>query len=111
MNKQQIELVGRVVVKPKKQKSKGDKIYSKIRVAVNRKRKDQTKKEEQEVTYYDLLVFGVRAEKSEKLDKGNLIRAVGDLEVKPYLTKKGDPKVDLTVFSRELQVFDTEVFR
>lgn len=111
MNKQRVELIGRTVVKPELLKSKEDKSYSKIRIAVNRRSKDTKEKNEETVTYYDILVFGQRAEKSERLDKGMLIRTVGDLEVKPYLTKKGEPKAGLTVFAREFQVFDSEIFR
>jgi single-strand DNA-binding protein len=111
MNKQRIELVGRVVMKPELLKSKADKSYSKVRIAVNRKSKDKDGKETETVTYYDVLVFGRRAEKSVKLDKGKLIRAAGDLEVRPYKTKKDEPKVGLTVLSNEFYVFDTEVFK
>jgi single stranded DNA-binding protein len=111
MNKQRVELVGRTVVKPELQKSKDKKNYAKIRIAINRRSKNSKGKEEDAVTYYDVLVFGKRAERSENLDKGMLLRVEGDLEVKPYLTKKGEPKTDLTVFAREFQVLDTEVFK
>lgn len=111
MNKQKIELVGRVVIQPELQKSKADKDYSKIRIAVNRNGKDRDGKDEDIVTYYDVLVFGKRAEKSSNFKKGMLVRAVGDIGISPYLTKKGEPKVDLTVFAKEFQVFDTEVFK
>lgn len=111
MNKQRIELVGRTVIKPELQKSKDKKNYAKVRIAVNRRSKNSKGKDEETVTYYDLLVFGTRAERSENLDKGMLVRASGDLEVTPYLTKKGEPKADLTVFAREFQVLDTEIFK
>ena len=111
MNRQKIEIVGRIVVKPEVLKSKGDKDYAKVRVAVNSKGKDKKGKEIEQVTYYVLLVFGKRAERSANLDKGMLVRAVGDLEVRPFLSKKGEAKAGLTVFVREFQVFDTEVFK
>ena len=111
MNKQNVELVGRAVVKPTPLKSKDKKSYSKVRIAVNRKSKDAKGKDLDLVTYNDILVFGKRAESSKNLTKGTLIRTVGNLEVKPYLTKKGEPKADLTVFAREFQVLDTEIFK
>jgi single-stranded DNA-binding protein len=110
MDKQRIELIGRVVVKPELQTSKEDKPYTKIRIAVNDKPKKDSE-EESEVTYYDLLTFDKRAELSTKLDKGLLVRVLGDLKATAYLSKQGEPKNDLTVFVKELHVFDTNIFK
>lgn len=111
MNKQRIEIQGRVVAPPELQHSKGDKSYAKIRVACNWKTTDTKGKEKDEVTFYELLVFNKRAEKSTNLGKGTLIRSVGDLELKPYLSKDGEAKITPTVFVREFQVLDTEIFK
>ncbi|MBU0975818.1 MAG: single-stranded DNA-binding protein [Patescibacteria group bacterium] len=111
MNKQVAEVIGRVVLKPDVQKSKADKEYSKVRIAVNVKDKDQKGKPVEKVNYYDVLLFGKRAVKSPNLEKGMLIRALGPLSVKPYVTKKGDAKVELTLFADDFHVFDTEVFK
>lgn len=111
MNKQRLELVGRVVATPEVQTSKAKKKYSRVRIAANWKSKSAKGKEQEEVTFYEVLLFDKKAEKSENLDKGMLIRTLGDLEIKPFLTKKGEAKVDLTLIAREFQVFDSEVFK
>ena len=111
MNKQKIEIIGRVVVKPKLQKSKGDKDYTKIRVAVNKKQKDEEGKENNIVTYYDVLTFGKRAEKLSKLKKGTLVCTTGDIEITPYLTKDGNPKADLTIFTDQFLILNTKIFK
>jgi len=111
MNKQRIEIVGRVVATPEVQTSKGNKKYAKVRIAANWKSKSAKGKEQDEVTYYEILIFDHKAEKRGNLAKGMLIRALGDLEVKPFLTKKGEAKAGLTVMAKEFQVFDSEVFK
>ncbi len=111
MNKQKIEIIGRVVVKPELQKSKSKKQYSKVRVAVNSVIKNKKGKEEDVATYYQILIFGNLANKSKNFNKGMLVRSVGDLAVKTYLSKKGEPKADLTVISDEIQVLDSKAFK
>lgn len=111
MDKQNIEIIGRVVVKPKLEKSKSKKDYSRIRIAVNKKVLDEKNKEQDKATFYEALLFGKRAEMSQKLKKGTLIRIKGDLEVRAYLTKKGEPRTNMTVFTDEMNVFDTEIFK
>jgi len=111
MNKQWIELIGRTVVKPELLTSKEGKSYAKVRIAVNKLEKDKEQKEESKATYYDILVFGKRAEKSQNLEKGTLMRVAGDMSASPYVTKDGDARVELTVFAREFHVLDTSIFK
>jgi len=111
MNKQKIEIIGRVVVKPKLQKSKEDKSYSRVRIAVNTSQKDKNGDKKDIVNYYDVLTFGKRAENMAKLIKGKLIRATGDIEISTYLSKDGNPKSSITVFSDEFHVFSTDIFK
>ncbi len=111
MNKQRIEIIGRVVVKPKLQKSKDDKNYTKIRIAVNSKQKDKKGEKKDTVTYYDALTFGKRAENLTKLKKGMLIRTIGDIEISSYSTKEGEPKSNITIFSDEFHIFSTDIFK
>lgn len=110
MNKQKVEIIGRVVKKPKMLTSKSDNSYARVDVAVNWKSKDKKGKEIDQVTYYEVLVFGKQAEKSKKFKKGMLLRVSGDLEIDAYLTKKGEPRSDVTVISREFQVLNTKIF-
>jgi single-strand DNA-binding protein len=111
MNRQRVELIGRTTAKPEVKKSKNDKDYSKFSLAVNSKSKDEKGKEVEKATFYNILTFGKRAEKTANLKKGQLMRVVGDLEVETYTNKKDEAKADLTVFVRELQAFDTEAFK
>lgn len=111
MNRQRVELIGRTTAKPEVKKSKSDKDYSRFSIAVNSKSKDEKGKEVEVATFYNVLTFGKRAERVAKLKKGQLLRVVGDLEVKSYLNKKEEAKTDLTVFVRELQVIDSEAFK
>ena len=111
MNTQKIEVVGRAVASPEVKTSKDNNPYAKISIAANWEKKDKKGKKKEEVTFYNILVFGKRAEKSENIEKGRLLRTVGELEARPYVNKKGEAKVDLTVLAREFQVLDTEVFK
>lgn len=111
MNRQNIEIIGRTVVKPELLESKEGKSYATVRIAVNKLQKNKDEKEENKVTYYDVLVFGKRAEKSQNLDKGTLMRVVGDFSVKPYITKSGEGKAELLIFARDFQVLDTSQFK
>jgi single-stranded DNA-binding protein len=110
MNRQRIELIGYTVVKPELLTSKEKKEYAKVRIAINRDNPKAPSEKKSEVTYYDILVFGKRAEKSKEIEKGMLVRTVGDLEVKPYITKKGEAKVGLTVLAREFQMLDPLIY-
>jgi len=111
MNVQRIEVVGRTVVKPELLQSKNKKPYAKVRIAVNKKKDIGKKKQSEKTTYYDLLVFGKRAEKSQNLEKGMLLRSMGDIDITPYLTKKGEPKASQTIFVKEFQVLSTDIFK
>ncbi len=111
MNKQRIEVMGRTVASPEILKSKDKKEYAKLTLAVNWKSKTKEGKEKEEATFYDVLMFGKSASKMDKLDKGQLMRVVGDLEARPYTSKKDEPRVGLTVLAREFQILDMDVFK
>lgn len=111
MDRQKVELVGRAVASPELQKSKDNNSYAKISVAVNWKSKDPEGNETEEVTYYEVLVFNKRAEKSTNIEKGTPLRVTGDLQIKPYLSKDGEAKVSATVIARDLQILDYSIFR
>ncbi|MDD3647862.1 MAG: single-stranded DNA-binding protein [Candidatus Dojkabacteria bacterium] len=111
MNKQSIEIIGRVVQKPEVQKSKSDKEYSRVSVAVNVKEKNTKGEFEEKANFFDVLLFGKRAVKSSNLEKGMLIRALGPLSIKPYTSKKKEARVELAVFADEFYVFNSEVFK
>src|SRR4030042_4598424 len=104
MNKQLIELMGHIVERPEIRSSKDKKKFAKMCLAVNDVVKDVEGKEIERVTFYNLLLFGKRVEICKKLKKGSLLRTVGKLSSKPYLSKKGEPKVDLTVFVDEFNI-------
>ena len=111
MNKQEVCLLGRSVSTPEVKKSKDDTAYSEVSIAVNWDSKNKKGKKEEKVTYYRVLVFGKRAEKSKNIKKGRLLYAKGRLEVDPYVSDKGEGRVSLTVIAREFYVLDSKIFK
>lgn len=111
MNRQRVEIIGRVVQNPEIKKSKSDNSYSQVRVAVNARSKDRKGNAKDKATFYNVLTFGKRAEKVTRIQKGTLVRAMGELDADPYLSKKGEAKIDLTVIANDFHVFDSQIFK
>jgi single-stranded DNA-binding protein len=109
MNKETISILGRIAVKPELLKSKENNKYLKVRIAVNKNKKNN--KETNEVTYYDILIFDKRVEKFSKLTKGKLVYTSGIIDIKAYLNKQGLPKVSLNVIAKEFFILDTKIFK
>jgi single-stranded DNA-binding protein len=109
MNKEFISILGRTAIKPELLKSKENNKYLKIRIAVNKNKINN--KDTNEVTYYDILIFGKRVEKFSKLTKGKLVYISGNIDIKPYLNKQGLPKVSLNVIANEFFILDTKIFK
>ena len=111
MNKQRIEIFGRVVATPEVKKSKGEKEYAILDVAVNAKSKDKDGNPSEKATFYSALLFGKRASVASRIDKGTPVRVLGDLDVRPYISKNGDARNDLKIMTKEFNIFDTSLYR
>lgn len=98
MDVQLIFLAGRATKDAEEFVGKNEKKFSKFSLAINEY--DYTKKEEV-VTYYDVLIFGKRAEKAlERVKKGDKVVVQGRPEAEAYLPKKSkEPKASVTVLA------------
>lgn len=100
---QTIILVGRATRDAEDFVSKKDKKYSKFSIAVN---EYKGKEVEEEVTFYEILVFGKASEKvAERVRKGDLVMIMGKPEVNAYISKKdNEPKGVFTVLAESWNV-------
>lgn len=97
---------GRITSDAEVNKSESGKSYIRVSLAVNDKRKNIKGKEEEVVTFYNIVCFDKMAEIYSNLQKGDYVRAEGRLEVKPYQNKKKESKVDLTIIADEVMRSD-----
>lgn len=97
----QVEIVGRLCRKPEILEAKSGKEYSKVSVAVNGT--------EESATFFDVVCFGKKAEYMTKYDKGQVVLVRGRLDIKPYLSKKGEAKVNLTIIGKTILRLDLPI--
>ncbi|BCX14173.1 MAG: hypothetical protein KatS3mg085_705 [Candidatus Dojkabacteria bacterium] len=102
MNIQTIFLVGRATKDLEIQDSKNGNKYVRFSLAVNDYDKSA---EKEEVTYYDVLLFGQQAENaSERIKKGDAVLVVGKPEIDAYASKnEGEPKAKVSVIAKYWQ--------
>lgn len=93
---QRVFLVGRLTktVKEMKVSKDGKTEYMENNVAVNLSK--------EEVNFYRVVCFSKVAEIMQELEKGQPVIVEGDLQVKPFLTKDGEVKADLSVVVKRL---------
>ncbi|MEI7579115.1 MAG: single-stranded DNA-binding protein [bacterium] len=101
---QLVAIKGRLVNDPEVKTSEGGKKYFKIGLAVNEKLRNAEGNVEEVTTFYNLLAFDKAAEIYSNVKKGQYVRAEGRLQIKPYLSKESEPKVDCTVILDDLMV-------
>jgi len=102
-----LQIMGRATADPKLQESKTGKKYCKIPIAVNQRKKKNEEEVEDKAFFYDVLLFGKRAENAVKrVKKADLILAFGKPEVEAYLSKsKKEPKFSFSLLADNWQVF------
>lgn len=101
MNIHTLYVVGRATKAPEILESKAGKKYAKFSIAVNDKKKDS----EDEVTYYDILVFEKQAETaSEMIQKGDFVLAIGKPDYNSYISKDENPKTSISFIPQFWQV-------
>jgi single-strand DNA-binding protein len=99
---QYVSVKGRITAKPEVKKSEKGNEWAKVGLAVNYEKKDKKGKKKEEVTFYDLLLFGKQSEIFSKLKKGDYVKAEGDYLQEIYINKKGEPGINNSVLVNEI---------
>ncbi len=105
-----ISVVGNLTANPEVKESQKGNSYFKIAIASDNKFKDKSDKEQEYTTFYNLLFIGDVADKNSKVKKGDFVKVLGKLQVRPYKTKTGKTAFDNTVFVESLESIELEEF-
>lgn len=97
-NHAKVELFGRVVKKADIQKSKNDKDFTRLTIAVNL---------QDEPNYYTVVGFNGISSVLSNLEKGQLVLIQGNLQVNVSETKDGKQRTELTVFVEKVYPYQS----
>jgi len=100
-----LQVLGRATADAELQTSKKGKNFCRFSVAVNQK--DGKEKNKEKTFFYEIVLFGKRAENAAKLvKKADLIFAYGRPELEAYLTKgkSKEAKISLKILADDWQV-------
>lgn len=103
-----ISVVGNLTANPEVKESQKGNSYFKIAIASDNKFKDKNDKEQEYTTFYNLLFIGDVADKNSKVKKGDFVKVLGKLQIRPYKTKTGKNAFDNTVFVESLESIEKE---
>lgn len=105
-----ISVIGNLTANPEIKESQKGNSYFKIAIASDNKFKDKNDKEQEYTTFYNLLFIGDVADKNSKVKKGDFVKVLGKLQIRPYKTKTGKSAFDNTVFVESLESIEKEEF-
>jgi single stranded DNA-binding protein len=105
-----ISVIGNLTANPEVKESQKGNSYFKIAIASDNKFKDKSDKEQEYTTFYNLLFIGDVADKNSKVKKGDFVKVLGKLQIRPYRSKSGEVKLDNTVFVESLESNELEEF-
>lgn len=105
-----ISVIGNLTANPEVKESQKGNSYFKIAIASDNNFKDKDEKEQTYTTFYNLLFIGDVADKNSKVKKGDFVKVLGKLQIRPYRSKAGEIKLDNTVFVESLEKVEVEEF-
>lgn len=105
-----ISVVGNLTANPEVKESQKGNSYFKIAIASDNKFKDRNDKEQEYTTFYNLLFIGDVADKNSKVKKGDFVKVLGKLQIRPYRSKAGETKLDNTIFVESFENIEVEEF-
>lgn len=105
-----IAVIGNLTANAEVKESQKGNSYFKIAIASDNKFKDRDEKEQTYTTFYNLLFIGDAAEKNQNVKKGDFVKVLGKLQIRPYRSKAGEIKLDNTVFVESLEKVEVEEF-
>ncbi len=105
-----ISVVGNLTANPEVKESQKGNSYFKIAIASDNKFKDKNDKEQEYTTFYNLLFIGDVADKNSKVKKGDFVKVLGKLQIRPYKTKTGKNAFDNTIFVESFESIEKEEF-
>ena len=100
----QVLLEGNLVAAPEQKEIGEGRNVSHLSVAVNKFYKDKNGEKQQEVSYFDVDVFGSLSDKVSKAEKGQKIRVVGRLEQAQWKSAEGKNMSKLLVVAESIEL-------